>query len=190
MEDDPITASAHAKRFVEVLTKNSVNKDEPIREWVLVPCLSGKSAEQKKCICEKDINNLYIIKNKLTDKTLVIGSECAKRFGFERQIQCEECGEFMTAFFRRVEEKDYFCNVCKKEAKKTREHRRSWSIWVYCKSLHRRMKFSFQAAFEIPELLEYLMNEESDDKNVEKFRDWVHSMEILGEIEVQEVSKP
>lgn len=185
-EEDPGT---YAKRFVKVLREKSINKEEPIREWELVPSLKGSTGgKETSCICGKEIKDTYIIRNKHTNETLIIGCECVKRFDIERRLDCKECGKQMTGVFRRLRDGDMICRLCRGNAKRCKKKMAGYSVWVNRYSGARKIpvRFTFTDALQNSDLCDFLMNGTTKDKNVAKFREWVHSLEILGDIRVEE----
>ncbi len=187
-EEDP---SAYAQRFIQVLTEHSINKEEPVREWEVVPALRGTKTGSviTACICGKHIKDTYIIRNKVTNETLIIGCECVKRLDIERRLECRECGDIMGAYFRRMRQHDMICNICKRDARRLKKKMAGYSVWVRSGERRIPVRFTFTEALQNSDLCEFLMNGTTKDKNVAKFREWVHSLEILGDIRVEEVEE-
>lgn len=75
------TTSSKRKRFQGVLLRysKSSNYDKAILEWEEVPDTNDLSSNT--CICSQNILDEYYIRNRKTDKVLVVGSECISKFG-------------------------------------------------------------------------------------------------------------
>jgi hypothetical protein len=70
---------SYTKNFYSELIKHSNNKDmECVHEWEFSGFIHHGIDD--KCICGKDIKNLYTIKNLINDNELIVGSSCVKKF--------------------------------------------------------------------------------------------------------------
>ena len=110
-------------RFFEVLREHSDDKHDPIPEWEFKGFITRGTKE--KCICGTPIELNYLIEHKRTQKQLIIGSECVKRW-IQPKLECEECGNPLGRVMERTRKKDFLCRSCKKilanlEAQKQRE---------------------------------------------------------------------
>jgi hypothetical protein len=89
-EDHKIASSYH-KKFKEAIIQNSNsdNYEEAIREWDVVK-YDRTLGRKSQCICTHSISDNYHVRHWQDDKTLVIGSECIKRFGTDEQKATSE----------------------------------------------------------------------------------------------------
>lgn len=108
-----MTAEFYAKKFLEALRKESRDKIDPVSEWRL---LDTTGNFETNCICSKDICQVFYIQNKLTQKTLKIGSDCAERW-LSCRLECMECHTALGNVMKRRREKDFLCRSCKKNKK-------------------------------------------------------------------------
>lgn len=73
------------QKFIKAISENSENPDYPdcLEEWEYYMSSSGED----NCICgKKKIHQLYYIKNMHNDKTLIVGSDCIKKYASENEI--------------------------------------------------------------------------------------------------------
>ena len=103
------------KRFMEVLNHHSENQGHSIPEWELLPF--RKENFRLKCICSHPIQNNFFISNNTTKTTLVIGSDCMKRF-LNPTLRCEDCSGYMNNVVKRIEDDDMICRDCKRKRRK------------------------------------------------------------------------
>lgn len=70
--------SNHKKLIINII-ENSINKewDKAKNEWY---CYNLKEDEDGICVCGHHLKNLYYIKNKHNDISLIVGSSCVKKF--------------------------------------------------------------------------------------------------------------
>jgi len=72
--------------FFNTLYTNSLNKNnECINEWEFFE-YKKSIIENNNCICGKNIDNLFIIKNINNDIKLIIGKDCIKKFMIDNKI--------------------------------------------------------------------------------------------------------
>ena len=71
--------------FYNTLKNNSKNieTDDFINEWEFEQIFNDDTI---KCICNHNIENVFIIKNILNNKTLNVGSDCIKKFMLNNEI--------------------------------------------------------------------------------------------------------
>lgn len=119
-DNEPNHDDKHA-RFMQVLKAHSENQTHPIPEWRLH---SFREVEEKKCICSHDILNNYFISNDRTKTTLIIGSDCMKRF-LDPSLRCSECKQPIQNVVNRIEKSDFICRNCKNQRRKTVKHLRN-----------------------------------------------------------------
>lgn len=113
---EDVSGTFYAKEFMRVLRLNSYDREDPISEWKLLD-LMEESDEMRRCICSKDIHNLYYIQNRVDKKILTIGSDCALRW-MECRMHCLRCKNEMGNVMKRRARGDYFCRSCKKYLEK------------------------------------------------------------------------
>jgi hypothetical protein len=112
----------HAREFLRRLREESVNKDDPIPEWSIPKLISFEYNETGgRCICKKDIFQIFQIENKHTKKTLLIGADCAKRW-FSARYSCHRCKKPLGNIVKRLRESNFICPAC---AKEQRHHEKS-----------------------------------------------------------------
>lgn len=118
-------------KFMGVLTHFSTTKD-PLNsgEWKLLMKI-GYSDLHGECICSQELNKRFFYINVNTNKIVVVGSECIKKFGNSNQIKdckliekitkegtntrkvpCAGCGEFKQI------DKNIFCFGCSRKGVK------------------------------------------------------------------------
>lgn len=172
-------ASHHAKKFMEELRKHSLNKEEPIREWEVLYHYRGAEGASNLyfCICSKLIQNRFYIQNKFTKEILTIGSDCIERFNMD--LRCEKCDEVMGGVYRRLRDKDFICNLCKKEARAAKR-RLSYFTTLAKTDSGNRVRMSFREILENPTALDFLLNSLKDPR----FFEFIRALEILGEVKV------
>lgn len=113
-DNEPFAEDKHL-RFMAVLKDHSENQTHPIPEWTLLETMEVKESQ---CICTQPILNQYFISNDTTKTTLIIGSDCMKRF-LEPSLHCKECGcGITTGIVERIQKKDFLCKQCKAQKKK------------------------------------------------------------------------
>jgi len=101
-------------RFFEVLRTFSDDKSDPVPEWEFRgTVLSGT---KEKCICGTKILLNYLIVHKRTQKQLIIGSECIKRW-IQPKLSCSRCDAPLGRVLQRIKKEDYHCRRCKREIK-------------------------------------------------------------------------
>jgi hypothetical protein len=116
----------HAERFMEVLIEHSVHKHEPIPEWTLV---SAEAGAISRCICEKEIQNRFIIQNKITGEKLIIGCDCALRFNIDDKMLCKTCGAILQNTKKRRLNNDYTCPECRRAERKERDRMNGFTLY-------------------------------------------------------------
>ena len=107
-------------RFFEILRRFSDDQHDPTPEWELVEGMTVNSKER--CICSTKIIDNYYIRHKRTGKTLVIGSECVKRW-LNPKLLCKGCQKPLGRVCQRIKSADYLCRACKLEAKREEERK-------------------------------------------------------------------
>ena len=112
------------KLFFEILREKSIDKDDPISEWEFQSILNND--ETRHCICSAPIQYLYQIKNRFNQETLIVGSECIKRW-LNGLIRCSLCQCTLGNITKRLKTQDFHCRDCKlrlqRQAKFTEEEK-------------------------------------------------------------------
>lgn len=200
-DNEPPAEDKH-ERFMAVLKNHSENQTHPISEWRLLPLREVKDSQ---CICTQPILNQHFISNDTTRTTLVIGSDCMKRF-LEPTLQCEECGcGITTGIVERIEKQNFLCPPCKalkkkrdrllaeQEAKKhqhelaTQEAKKvkmgKWALFWYGKYYQK----PFSVVLQDEAYVEYLLNLPEDKKTetIKSFTTYVSLFYDVVETEVE-----
>ena len=77
------TSNYKFKEHILNLSQNKNNYEIALKEWWQMPKLYKKlQTGYCKCICQHKLKYYYIINNKKTHKTITVGTECYKKFGF------------------------------------------------------------------------------------------------------------
>jgi hypothetical protein len=157
------------KKFNEVITLYSVNKEDPIPEWILH---DNPQEDKTECICTKDISLRWPITNKLNGQILWIGGDCAERW-LNPSLSCDGCGAALGCVMKRRREKNYLCRSCTLKSKKERE-KRIKKLASYQWNGQRFDSFSEKA-------LEHLYNSELKFKTIQYLREYVELVYLLEE---------
>lgn len=112
-DNEPIADDKH-ERFMAVLKMHSAHETNPIQEWHLETLTEVKDSQ---CICSQPILNQYFISNDTTRTTLIIGSDCMKRF-LDCTLKCSQCSASIKNVATRIKENEYLCKQCKATKKK------------------------------------------------------------------------
>lgn len=164
------SAQGYARKFLEALRKQSIDKQDPVSEWKLG--LGARRAESY-CICTKDIAYEWPIYNRVTKKILWIGSDCAKRW-FDAKLFCESCGAELGNIMKRRLEQNYLCRSCGTKERKWRERR------INTLERYRWRGIPFES-MNIAQL-EYLINLDAPDKSLEYLREYVNLKYQVAEV--------
>jgi len=124
-DNEPHAEDKH-ERFMTVLKAHSENQSNPFPEWELQPMKTKH--ERSKCICSHPIDNNYFISNNTTNTTLVVGSDCMKRF-LNPSLYCKDCDCVIQNVVQRIDEKDYICRSCKASRKQIAKKYASWIFY-------------------------------------------------------------
>lgn len=109
----------HAEIFEREIRKLSVNQDDFIQEWNIDNHVVSAASQ---CICTKQINVNYLIRNKINGITCIIGKDCAERW-LSPKMNCEGCGDPLGSVMTRKRNKDFYCRSCKVETRKRTEEK-------------------------------------------------------------------
>lgn len=101
-------------RFFEILRDFSDDKRDPVPEWEFKGFITTGTKE--KCICGTKILLNYQIVHKRTQKQLIIGSECIKRW-IQPKLSCSRCDAPLGRVLERTRKGDFHCRSCKRELK-------------------------------------------------------------------------
>lgn len=127
-----MSAEYHAKKFLEAIRKASEDKVDPVSEWRL---LERTGTYPTKCICEKEITNIFYIQNKKTLKVFEIGSDCAERW-LSCCLQCQKCFTPLGNIMKRRRDQNYWCKKCSKDKVKKDNSLYWWSPDYYGQPWH------------------------------------------------------
>lgn len=193
------------KRFFQVLVEHSDSREDPISEWKLVGYVLNGGATH--CICDTQITLNYKIIHKRTQKELIIGSECVKRW-LNPKLVCEQCQTPLGCVMERFKNADFFCRRCKvqkqkdalavleaqrnvavqitqeelkKEAKKQRMG--EWILFWYGKYYQKPFKVAVQDEDYVNTLLE--IPEDKHTKSLQYFLEYASLIHTIQEIEVE-----
>lgn len=100
-----------SERFFEVLRNHSRDKEDPVSEWDFVEVLDNDGATN--CICTAQIRYLYKIENRCTKDTLIVGSECIKRW-LHGLLRCHRCNCRLGNIVKRLRDENFHCRECRK----------------------------------------------------------------------------
>jgi len=105
------------QKLVEALKTNSINKDDPVPEWLYIKYtdISGGRGVTK-CLCTTPIEKFYTIQNIHTKKDEIIGSECIKKF-LENSVKCEKCKKSLRNLGVRLSTGNLVCPECTRKEK-------------------------------------------------------------------------
>jgi len=110
------SSSFYAIQFLKALREHSQNKQDPISEWILLESVSWME-DGGKCICTKEIKNIFKIQNKITKEVLEIGGDCAGRW-LNPSLNCFKCDCVLGNVIQRRKDGFYLCLSCKRKAGK------------------------------------------------------------------------
>lgn len=113
-----MSSEYYAEKFRKALLQASQDKQDPVSEWKL---LDTTGYFETKCICTKDIFQVFYIQNKITGKILKIGCDCAERW-LSCGLSCTRCNTALGNVMKRRREKDFLCRACKKVKKERDEY--------------------------------------------------------------------
>ena len=187
MEAEDSLLKQKARTFYTVLRQNSVSQEDPIPEWEVVHEVEGDSS--KECICTTPIVYEYTIQNKLNGRTLIIGSECVKRWNIK--FTCKSCDSPLGNVTRRLIKKDFLCPECKREEKRMeklleaqREGRKKMLSDYYLFWFGKYYKRKFSQVIQDIDYVEYLINIKDKSQTLQHFEEYVNLVYDIREVEI------
>lgn len=180
------------KLFFETLRDKSIDKSDPISEWDFDCILDNDGT--KHCICSAPIQYLYQIKNRFNQETVIVGSECIKRW-LNGLVRCSLCQCTLGNISQRLKTQNFHCRDCKlreerqakyeEEEKKTKRIKKLGSLHLFWYGPYYMKKFS-TVIEDIP-YVEKLLNIQNKTKTLEAFEEYVN---MVYDVTTQEVSEP
>jgi hypothetical protein len=155
-----VSSEYYARMFMQILREHSQNKQDPVSEWKLLDSVSYMQ-DGGFCICTKDIKNIFVIQNNVTQELLNIGGDCAKRW-LDPSMQCHKCNIPLGNVLERRKQQKFLCKTCLRKAGKMES-----TIIVY--------DSTFMIYFDLAQntaAIEYLLNKKSTSANEKKFLDY------------------
>lgn len=180
------------KLFFETLRDKSIDKFDPVSEWDFDCILDNDGT--KHCICSAPIQYLYQIKNRFNQETVIVGSECIKRW-LNGLVRCSLCQCNLGNISKRLKTQNFHCRDCKlrlerqakyeEEEQKTKRIKKLGSLHLFWYGPYYMKKFS--AVIEDIPYVEKLLNIQEKTKTLEAFEEYVN---LVYEVTTQEVSEP
>jgi hypothetical protein len=172
MTDDLL--AFRAKTFFQVLRDHSQDKEDPISEWEFAEVVDGDG--HMTCICTTPIRYLYKIRNRVTHDTLIVGSECIKRW-MGGLLRCQRCDCRLGNIRARLRKKQFHCRICRQILQREESQRKNSKL-----STLRLFWFGpyykkqFREVIDDVPYVEKLLNVTNKTKTLELFEEYVHEV--------------
>lgn len=178
MADDVL--QYRAKQFFEILRDNSRDKEDPVSEWDFVDVVDNDGTMH--CICTAPIRYLYRIQNRFTGKSLIVGSECVKRW-LNSLLRCERCNCRLGNITKRLRTQDFHCRACKQTIRWDhlgRVNHKLGSMRLFWYGPYYQREFR-EVINDIP-YVETLLNVQNKTKTLELFEQYVNHVYDVTEV--------